>query len=189
MRAASTTVITRGAGEDSAPFDCSKEAVIRVLYERMGRAAMSKTIRIVGRAEVACELVHDVFLRLWQSKIAFPTERAVYAWIFRACHNAAINHVRAAPVRRESARGDEIDQSDEDDPAGAAPACPVSQRFIRQALEVLSATEADAFVHKVLDGMTQEEIAEHLQCSRKTVQRLLASVEAKLDGIRKLHDH
>ena len=82
-------------------MDCRSHDQLRRLYEATGRAAVLKTARVVGRLDVAEEIVQSAFLKLWGAQLAFASERAAYAWIYRTCHNAGIDHLRAHATRLE----------------------------------------------------------------------------------------
>src|SRR4029077_9159028 len=90
---------------------CSDKATIERLYAKMVRAAIAKAASIVRRQDLAAEIAHDTFIKLWQSGGRFPNEKAVYAWIYKTCHRAAIDHLRSAAHRREDYRHEDLDQA------------------------------------------------------------------------------
>ena len=62
-------------------LNCRSEAVVKSLYEQLGPAALSKTIKLLGRRDVAEEVLQEVFLKLWKSALTCPNLRAAYVWI------------------------------------------------------------------------------------------------------------
>lgn len=161
-------------------MDCRIPDKLRRLYEQTGRAALLKATRLVGRRAVAEEIVQGAFLKLWDAGIVFPNERAAYAWIYRACHNAAIDYLRSHTTRFESSF---------DAPALAAMAAiddpwlvtADERQHLRERLMGLDEREAQVLVYRTVDGMTQSEIAEVMGLSRKTVIRICAALDAKLE--------
>lgn len=154
------------------------QKTVRRLYEATGRAAILKTARLVGRLAVAEEIVQSAFLRLWQSGLEFADERMAYAWIYRACHNAGIDHLRAHATRFEGGVSSEELGSfggDADDQDLVA-----DRQWLAQKLATLTEREAQVLAYRVVDGMTQQEIAEVMGLSRKTVVRECAAVDDKL---------
>ncbi len=135
---------------------------------------------MVGRTDVAEEIVQTVFLKLWQAALSFPDIKAAYAWVYRACHNAAIDHLRLSSVQRELAL--EANGEPMDFPSGA-PAVDLRleqrQTLIRH-LAALDDREAQILAYRVIDGMTQDEIAMLLGLSRKTIVRICQELETKL---------
>ena len=150
------------------------------LYERTGRAALSKTARLVGRVAVAEEIVQEVFLKLWGANLTFPDDRAAYAWVYRSCHNAGIDYLRAAATRRE--HGSEPDElAGHQDHRGSEASTRLEQRqLLSMHLARLDDREAQILGYRVIDGMTQDEIAEVMGVARKTIVRACARLAEKL---------
>ena len=172
--------------------DCADPAAVQRLYEATGRAALSKTEHVVGRFDVAQEIVQEVFLKLWRDKLRFPTEKQAYYWIYKACHNAGIDHLRTASVRLERGAPGGEGVLGLDDFAAAADLG--DQNLKRQlvsralALAKLDEREAQVLGFWVLDGMTQEEIADLLDVSRKTIGRVVQRLEEKLSRFKEQGD-
>lgn len=152
------------------------------LYAKTGRAAILKTARLVGRFDVAEEIVQAAFLKLWGSGLTFEHERAAYAWIYRACHNAGIDHLRAHATRFESGVTSEVLETHANArQSGTIFADAVEDRdTLRAHLAELTEREAEVLAYRVVDGMTQQEIAEVMGLSRKTIVRISAEIEGKL---------
>jgi RNA polymerase sigma-70 factor (ECF subfamily) len=176
-------------------IDCSDKATIERLYAKMSRAAIAKAQSIVRRGDLAAEIAHDAFIKLWQGGGQFPSEKAVYAWIFKTCHRAAIDHLRSAAHKREH-------YSDDDAETFAAPGGPASgggsssgsrdavmtRQLVTRYLADLTDEEAEAFLYVALDGMTQVEVAEMMGLSRRTVQRIMERVEERFAARRRNDD-
>jgi len=151
--------------------------VLNNLYQRLGRPALSKLVRLVGRKTVAEEILQDVFLRLWRADVDFPDEKAAFAWVYRSCHNAGVDYLRSALSKSESHHAADVDLL----PSEFDFAVRVEDRqLILRALETLSERDSQILLYSVVDGMTQEEIAQLLDLSRKTIVRSLASIHEKL---------
>lgn len=63
---------------------------IRHLVERYQNRLLHYAQRIVGRPELAQDVVQDVFLRLWQQDRQ-QLDGHVAAWLYRVCRNRAID--------------------------------------------------------------------------------------------------
>lgn len=151
-----------------------------MLYEKLGRPALSKTRRLLRRQGVAEEIVHDVFVSMWQKKPVFTSLRAAYAWVYRSCTNKAIDYLRGKNQQNISI--DEISIEDEH-------TSPAEERlFLKKALLTLvkkmSAREASVFIYTYLEGLGQEEMAEVMDLSRSTIVRVQTSVNEKLSQLK-----
>ena len=168
-------------------LNCSDKQVIHKLYEKMAAPASWKAFTIVRRKDIAHEIVQDVFIKLWQSGGIFPNEKAVYAWIYKACHRAAIDHVRSATFRRESYVDTYADEAREG--AKTQEDNLLDREAVIECTKNLSAEEAEIFIYAEVDRLTQVEIAELTGKSRRTIQRISAKIEESFKRARKDHDN
>lgn len=153
------------------PLDCSRREVIDFIYQRFGKAALSKLCHVVGREDIARELLQEVFIKLWQKNPSFSQEQQVYAWIYRACHNSGIDYLRSAAFRRESFSlvPEEDQRVAKDDIIGEA----LSKEKVRNILRLLAPRDAEIFAYVAIDEMTHEETGEMLGVSKKTITRAI----------------
>lgn len=167
---------------DPQNIDCSDKATIERLYAKMVRAAIAKAASIVHRQDIAAEIAHDSFIKLWQSGGSFPNEKAVYGWLYKTCHRAAIDHLRSAAYRREDFTSEDLDQLPS---LGSARDGVMARDLIAKCVALLTTQEAEAFAYLTLDGMTQIEVADVMGLSRRTVQRLVERIDARFAGVRR----
>ena len=168
-------------------LNCSDKQVIHKLYEKMAAPASWKAFTIVRRKDVAHEIVQEVFIKLWQSGGVFPNEKAVYAWIYKACHHAAIDHVRSATFRRESYVDTYADEAKEG--VKTQEDNMLDREAVLEWTKKLSAEEAEIFIYAEVDRLTQVEIAELTGKSRRTIQRISAKIEETFKQARKERDN
>ena len=119
--------------------------------------------RVRGAAE-ADDIVQKVFLEIHRGLPGLRRRERVGAWLFRAAHNAVVDHYRAPARRREVTSGGILDLEtavagaslpvDEDAEATIAAHC------LRPIVEKLPATDRDAIDRIELQGMTQRQAAE-----------------------------
>lgn len=152
-----------------------------MLYQKLGGAALSKTLYIVPRQDVAEEILQEVFIKLWNKKVQFESLRQAYSWVYRACTNAAIDFLR----KKANQTAELLEEVHEVDDAGVSP---IDQASLKQLLggllKELNDDESSYFIYHHVEGMTQNEIAEVLGVSRRTVVRLQQRVQAKLEKFR-----
>lgn len=81
----------------------AKTEEIATLYVAEHERLERQICRRVGCRATACDLVHDIFLRIWEK----ATERtgSSSAYLTRCARNAAIDHVRSESVRANILNG------------------------------------------------------------------------------------
>jgi RNA polymerase sigma-70 factor (ECF subfamily) len=171
----------------TAPIDGRSREAVERLYERFGRAMLAKVQRLLPHAELAQDVVQEAFFRLWRGDLTFVNEGEAYMWLYRCCHNLAVDHLRMT-ARRRTQGVDDVDavvhaDGGRDAEAGAERLL-IGQDEAQQALAVLDQGDAQIFLYQVVDEMTQEEIAAACGVSRKTIQRALQRIEAALAPLR-----
>ncbi|HUQ07131.1 MAG TPA: sigma-70 family RNA polymerase sigma factor [Kofleriaceae bacterium] len=140
----------------------------RDAYLRYGPALVRKAERFLRNPDDAIDLVHGLFVDL----IARPGTNVELPYLYRAVTNRCLNLIRD---RRGRERLLEREQ----------PALVPTSRLGDQARvigldllgklgEVLDEGQLEVLVCRYLDEMTQDEIADHLGLSRKTVGKRLA---------------
>ncbi len=152
-----------------------------MLYAKLGGPALAKTINLVSRS-VAEEIVQDVFTKMWQTKMIFPDLKRAYAWVYKCCTNSAIDSIRNhnnSHVELDETRSESI-------PATADLETNAQAHEIWKKLShTFDSDEAAVFVYRNLEGLTQDEVAEVMQISRRTVNRIQEKVDEKIEKLRR----
>ena len=66
------------------------------LVKRYEKPLYRYLYKLVGRAEVAEDLLQDVFIRCYEKQHRYDREKALAPWLFRLAHNLAIDYLRRA---------------------------------------------------------------------------------------------
>lgn len=69
-----------------------------VLYDRYGKELYAYAITLVKLQELAEDLVHDVFIKIWDARQKLSVEKNFKSYLYRVCHN------RACDINKEVAR-------------------------------------------------------------------------------------
>lgn len=160
------------------------------LYDRFSRPLFATALRILGDSREAEDVVHDVFLTLWQRSMEFSEDRgSPFSWAVTMTRNRAIDRVRQRRRRAEiladtppadlgygetaaSASADSAEALQARERAGA----------VRQALSTLPDDQQRAVELAFFGGLTQQEIAANLD-------QPLGTVKARIRrGLLKLRD-
>jgi RNA polymerase sigma-70 factor (ECF subfamily) len=160
------------------------------LYDRYSPTVNGLIRSILRDNRLAEEATHDVFLGIWQRPDAYDASRGPFAgWLFRVARNRAIDLFRR---RREqpfalapgSEQGDVIDPATflvDPDPDPVDQAISTLQReSVREGLASLSADHRHLLELAYFQGMTQSEIAVHVNRPLGTVKTQIRSAMRKL---------
>jgi RNA polymerase sigma-70 factor (ECF subfamily) len=180
-------LLLRTAARDDGAADA-----FRRLYEQCSPALLGVAQRIVGRREVAEEVLHDAFARIWRSADSFdPLAARPVAWMAAIVRNRAID-VRST---HDVARVDSYHAALDDDPEGSldrlfdwsAPADDEEDRrraaqWLRDCLSRLAAVERQSLVLAYQHGLSHSELAAHLKKPLGTVKSWVRRGMSSLRG-------
>ena len=145
---------------------------LQTAYRTYGPALIRKAERILRNREDATDLVHGLFCDL----LTKPPPAMDLPYFYRAVTNRCLNQVRDRANReRLLAREQPAPEARvrcDDQVIGLELLARLGDRLDGGHMEVL--------VCRFLDDMTQEEIAEHLDLSRKTVGKRLAHIREEV---------
>ena len=151
------TLVTRG-----------DQDALEMLYERYSRAVYSFSLRIVGDAQVAEEILQEVFVRAWQQGGSFQAARgSLITWLLSITHNLSIDEVRRRKRRPQKADAEEPETilaslPDEGSDVEEEVWLSSLRVSIQDALQQLPAAQREAIELAYFQGLTQREIADVL---------------------------
>jgi RNA polymerase sigma-70 factor (ECF subfamily) len=147
-------------------------------YRAYGPALVRKAERILRSREDAIDVVHALFADLipkWSSDVDLP-------YLYRAITNRCLNVVRDRGTRARLLEKEQTAAAPvgrvklEDQIVGVGLIAALADRLDEGHMEVL--------VARFVDDMTQEEIAEHLKLSRKTIGKRLDRIRDEVIALR-----
>ncbi|MCE2850374.1 MAG: RNA polymerase sigma factor [Roseiflexaceae bacterium] len=149
---------------------------LEVLYDRYSAVVYRLAFRMLKNREQSEEIVQEVFWRVWRRSASFERERGrVAQWIFGIAHNLCIDE-----LRRMRARPNPVYDNDEnpiipqlvddhvDVPATAW--ANEQRRVIINALASLPTAQRQAIELAYFNGLSHQEIAEHLDRPLGTIK-------------------
>jgi RNA polymerase sigma-70 factor (ECF subfamily) len=159
------------------------------LIERYEQPIYGMVFRLLGNQTDACDVVQDVFLKVFRGVHAFREQSSLRTWIYRIAVNEAHNHRRwfARHCRHEvPLEKDHQEQYSSLESAQDPGRSPFEQALdsetrtlIEHALTTLNPVFRTAVVLRDIQNLSYEEIAEILQVSLGTVKsRILRGREA-----------
>jgi RNA polymerase sigma-70 factor (ECF subfamily) len=153
------------------------------LYEAHAEAVYAWAMRYArGRTQWAEDVTHDVFVKAWEHR-AWLREADVRGWLYRVTQNLVFS-----ALRREQSFGQRLTRlfSAESEADSKTPEAALSRREsvgrAMAALNALPGQERVVLAMKVLDELSQREIAAALGLSEGYVSKLLSRAQARLSS-------
>ncbi len=175
-------------------------AALERLYRRASPVLLGIALRITRRRELADEVLHDAFVRIWRSASQFDPHGTAIGWLTTVVRNRALDLMGTHEVTRvqsyhEVAEGlddnpeatldrlfDWAADEGEDQRADARRA----REHVRRCLGELPASERQSLVLCYEHGLSHSDLAAHLQRPLGTVKTW---VRRGLDNLKKCVEH
>src|SRR5262249_35586444 len=144
------------------------------------RRAYALALGVVHDRDAALDVVQDAFLRAHRALDGFEGSASVYTWLYRIVMNVAIDHVRKRKRQPNVDYDDAVAHLEEESAADTAalvpqlvrgnPAKEMARREIRETIEEalgqLSPNHRAVLVMREVDGLSYEEMAKAMKCSK-----------------------
>lgn len=141
-------------------------------YRRHAPGAFRRARQLLGSAAEADEVVHDVFLRFIESPDKYRGQSKLSTYLYSAVTHACLNHLRNRKIRLGL-----IKRFLEPHALHGAPAAAEANSQLYSALRAMPEPLAEVAVYYYMDGLSHEEIAEILGCSRRQVGYHVSAIE------------
>lgn len=151
------------------------------LYELMGGRLFAVACRVVGRADVAEDVLQESFLRIWRSAHQYdPAKGLAYAWLVRIVRNRALS-ARTRAARHEAGYTGLAEDlaSDAPDPAAQVLRSEEARR-VNACLTSLPLNHRRSVAMVYFEGLTHRELAERLDVQLGTAKSWVRRGLAKM---------
>lgn len=182
-----------GVSEEDARILRGLRAGIDEAYEgliaRYEQPVYGIVYRLLGNQADACDVVQEVFLKIFRGIHNFREQSSLRTWIYRIAVNEAHNHLRwwtrhcrcEVPIERDRPDGEHTTEMPPD--PGRSPYDQAldseTHALIERALTRINPVFSSAVILRDIENLSYEEIAEILQVSLGTVKsRILRGREA-----------
>jgi RNA polymerase sigma-70 factor (ECF subfamily) len=173
------------ASEGREPLDLDRELVdaarrgdreaFRTLFERYNRRAYALALGMLRQPDDALDVVQDAFIKAHKHLDRFEGTSSFYTWLYRIVMNLAIDQLR------KRKRVIELDEESDDgllpQLLGGNPGRALMDKEIRAridaALAALSDNHRAVLVMRELEGLSYEEMAKVMGCSKGTIMSRL----------------
>ncbi len=154
----------------------------KTLFERYHRRAYALALGVVRHPDDALDVVQEAFIKAHKYLDKFEGNASFYTWLYRIVMNLAIDHLRkhrkVKPVELDETRL----EAEGDDPLlprilGGNPGQALIDKQIRAridtALDQLSENHRAVLVMRELEGLSYEDMAQAMNCSKGTIMSRL----------------
>ena len=156
-------------------------AFIRV-YHATSRKLFGIVVRILGRGELADEILQEVYLRVWQRAGEFSAERSSpITWLATIARNRALDEGRRRQMGSIEDMPELLEFPSGEDIAGAH-AVNEQLRRLKDCLGLLTPQQRELVQLVYFEGLTRDGIAERTGETPATIRTLLRKGLAQLKG-------
>ncbi len=154
------------------PYQEQFEKLYQVHYPKVMRLCMGY---VKGDADLAKDLVQEVFIKVWKNLEMFRNESAIGTWIYRITVNTCLVQLRNKRIGLDTASMDQIGESE-----------PVEaydyQQHLRQLYSCIDSLDptAKGIILLELEGVPQKEIAAVMGLSHEAVRVRIHRIKNKL---------
>ncbi len=163
----------------------------RELYRECAPLVHRRARALLGREAEAWDAVQEVFRRIIESASEFRGEARPMTYLYRATTNVCLNQLRSRALR-EPGDASEEPGAEEAEEAGEAPELADARELLGKLSKELDSSHQEIFWLHFVDELTQEEVAQVVGLSRKTVGVRLEQIRERaraLAGVERLERH
>lgn len=155
-----------------------------LVYDRFSRPLYSTAIRVLNDPAEAEDIVHDVFITLWEKAATFESARGTaFGWAVTLVRNRAIDRLRMRRRHGEILADSQPQELGYDSPGGGADESAASgdqAQAVRAAVAGLPVEQKRALELAFFGGLTQQQIAAKLQEPLGTIKARIRRALGKL---------
>lgn len=158
----------------------------RELFQRYHRRVYSLAYGVLHNTDDALDVVQEGFIKAHRYLDKFEGHSSFYTWLYRIVMNLSIDHLRKKKRARHVDFNDALGHGDDDAASDVAllprilgqnPGKSLARKEIReqigQALDTLSDKHRAVLIMREVEGMSYEEMAQAMECSKGTIMSRL----------------
>ena len=140
------------------------------LFREYFPSLMAFSRRILGNEDDAREVVHQVFINLWEKRSEIDLTTSLKSYLFTSVNNRSLNVIRD---RKKFSSEEVPERAGEWDVSAEIESMELEEK-IRGAIDALPEKCREIFELNRFDGLTYNEIAKQLDISVKTVENQIS---------------
>ena len=160
---------------------------LNYLYDHYSAALYGIVFRIVKNADVAEEVLQDVFLKIWDKIESYDSSKGkLFTWMLNIARNQAIDKTRSKEMNK-GRKTDDIDYLVNKIDNQESAELKVDTIGLKELMDKLPEQQRFIVNQLYLEGYTQSEVAEEFNIPLGTVKTRLRSAMIELRSILKLN--
>jgi len=140
------------------------------IYHKYNKLLFGFAIRIVKFSHDAEDIVHDVFLKLWQNRTSIDEGMSFRSYLFTIAYNTTINIIRKRSVKEEYVEALKNLQDQGTNNVATEMEFNELNEKLQSALNELPQRQKEIYMLSRDEGLTYSQIAEKLSISVNTVE-------------------
>ena len=157
--------------------------VFEAFYKKYYKQLFSTAYQYVGQAEAAEEIVHDLFINIWNKADQLNIQYSMKSYLFRAIVNSSLNFIKKEKMDSLKRLAWEASHEEQDTMTETAEAEETLLKSLEEALVLLPEKCKQVMYLSRFGKLKQQEIADQMGISLKTVKNHLTY------GFQKLRNH
>lgn len=157
--------------------------VFENFYKKYYRQLFATAYKYVGQSQAAEEIVHDVFITIWNKADQLDIQYSMKSYLFRSIVNSSLNFIKKEKMNAEKKLAYLAVHVNEEVAEDAGEREEMLLRNLEEALELLPAKCKQVMYLSRFGKLKQQEIADQMEISLKTVKNHLTY------GFQKLREH
>ena len=149
---------------------------VQRLYAQFAPVVFRRARVLLARDADAWDVVQEVFEKMLTHGAGFRGEARPMTWVYRVTTNLALNHLRSRKLREPILTAVPVEPAEGVDQVEA-------RQLLSKWLGVLEERELEVAALLYIDGLTQQEVADVLGLSRKTIAREVEALRKKLEAL------
>ena len=154
---------------DKSPVDLSDITIYQNQYNLHFRSLKYFGLRYIADEDIVCDLIQDLWLKLWEKKETFANEIAFKSYIFRVLYNSILNYKKHEVVHNDYMSRMDLDEAVEKNIFDKIVEAEV-YAAINMVFEELHESCRRVYAES-LNGKSQKEISEEFNISINTVKK------------------
>lgn len=151
------------------------EKAFEALYKSFFSMLCLFSYRYVKKAEIAEEIVQDVFFHIWEKRSQFELTTSFKSYLYKSVHNNSLKHLRHQKIVMAYENSTTFSGSEKITGQNLLEEAEVYQ-ILHGVIDELPERTRDIFQLNRFKGLKYQEIADYLQISVKTVEAHMSSV-------------
>ena len=152
----------------SGKIGLSDSRTFKEVYEQYFAALKYFAMRYVGDEELACDLLQDVFIKLWEKGDEFENELQLKTYLYRVVRNHCLTFLRDKQRQEKRMEGFEVEETEDSFVYQMIEA--EIYALINEIFEELPEACRNVYA-KSLEGKSHKEIAEELNIAITTIKK------------------